>query len=124
MARVRPALTARDSTGRRSGQEQEAKTAGQNPKSLSGEELGPERRVDAGSEALTAQGAACLIGAEEVVTGVSDDGEVQRRGVFSGSAAVFVEGRVHRPMEIALDPAMGAHCGENGLGIGSRDVMK
>src|SRR5208283_5486572 len=93
-------------------------TSGQNPKSLSGEELGPERRVDAGSEALSAQGAACLIGAEEVVTGVSDDGEVQRRGVFSGSAAVFVEGRVHRPMEIALDPAMGAHCGENGLGIG------
>ena len=31
---------------------------GQNPKSLSGEELGAERWVDAGSEALSAQGAA------------------------------------------------------------------
>ena len=46
-----------------------------------------------------------------------NDGEVQRRVVFSGSAAVFVEGHVQRPVE-AFDAPMGARCGENGLGIG------
>src|SRR5208282_4786019 len=97
---------------------------GQNPKSLSGEELCSEAGVDAGSEALSADGAACLIGFEEVVAGVSDDGEVQRRGVFCGSAAVFVERHVQRPVE-NLDSPMGARCGENGLGAGfeGRDVI-
>ena len=48
---------------------------------------------------------------------MSDDGEVQRGGVFSGSASVFVEGHVQGPVK-ALDAPMGARCGENGLGIG------
>ena len=64
--------------------------AGQSPKSLSGEQLCSEGGVDAGSEAFSAEGATCLVGAEDVVAGVSDDGEVERRGVFSGSASVFV----------------------------------
>ncbi len=50
--------------------------AGQSRKLLSGEELGAELRVDAGSEALSVQGASRLIGFEEIVAAVSDDGEV------------------------------------------------
>jgi hypothetical protein len=69
------------------------------------------RRGDAGLEAFPAQGAFCLVGAEDVVTGVSDDHEIQGRCVFSGSASVFVEGHVQRPVK-ALDAPMNARCGE------------
>ena len=55
---------------------------------------------------------------------MSDDGEVERRGVLSGSAAVFVEGHVQRPVK-ALDAPMSARRGEDGLGIGfeGREVV-
>ena len=79
---------------------------------------------DPGSEAFSAQGATCLVGFEEVVAGVSDDGEVERRGVFSGSASVFVEGHVQGPVE-ALDAPISAGCGKGGLRVWSegRDVI-
>src|SRR5271165_1298990 len=80
---------------------------GQNPESLSGEEVGAEGWVDAGSEAFASEGAARLIGFKDVVSGVADDTEIQRRSVFSGSAAVFVESHVHRPMQSVLDAPMG-----------------
>ena len=88
---------------------------GQNPKSLSGEKAGAEGWVDAGSEAFSSERSACFIGFEHIVSGVAEDGEVQRGGVFSGSAAVFVESHVHRPMQIVLDAPMGAHGGEDGV---------
>ena len=62
------------------------------PKSLSGEKAGAEGWIDAGSEAFSSEGAASLIGLEDIVASVADDGEIQRRSVFSGSAVVFVEG--------------------------------
>src|SRR5271167_1479415 len=92
--------------------------AGQNPKSLSGEELSSEFWVDAGSEALSPQCAACFVGFEGVEGGVANDGEVEGRIVFAGSAAIFVEGYVHRPMEVVFDAPMGAHGLEDGLGVG------
>lgn len=45
--------------------------------------------IDAGSEAFSSAG---LISLEAIVAGVADDGEFQRRSVFSGSAVVFAEG--------------------------------
>ena len=55
---------------------------------------------------------------------MANDGEIQWRGVFSGSAAVFVEGHVHCPVQIVLDDPMRAHGGEDDFGVGfeGRDV--
>jgi hypothetical protein len=65
----------------------------------------------------------CLIGLEEVVSGVSNDGEVQREASFlvlrrsSPKVMSIVQG-------IVLDPPVGAHRGRMALGSGSRDVTE
>ena len=53
---------------------------------------------------------------------MSVDGEVNPRGVFSGSAAVFVERHVQRPVE-DLDPQWARVAARMALGSGSRDQM-
>src|SRR5271165_4559567 len=84
----------------------------QNSKWLSGEEAGAEGWVDAGSEAFASEGAARFIGLKNVVGGVADDGEIQRRSVFSGSAAVFFESQSIVQCRLFSMPQC-AHCGED-----------
>jgi hypothetical protein len=43
--------------------------------------------------------------------------------VFSGAAAVFVEGDVQHPMEVILDAPMGAHGREQKRRIGGGEEM-
>jgi hypothetical protein len=62
-------------------------------------ELSSEYRVDACSEALAPQRAACVVGFEGIEGGVANDGEGEGRIVFAGSAAIFIEGDIRRPME-------------------------
>lgn len=53
------------------------------------------------------------VGAEDIEGDMSDDREVQRRGVFSGSASLFVEGHAQRLVK-AFDAPVRAGCCENG----------
>lgn len=49
---------------------------------------------------------------------MSNDGEVERGIVFSGSAVVFIEDYVERPVEVVLDAPMHARGAEDGAGVG------
>src|SRR5208283_5512063 len=92
---------------------------GPNPKSLSGEELGSEAGVDAGSEALSAQRAFAGVGFEDVDGGVTDDGQVEWGVVLARAAAIFVEDHVQRPMQAVFDAPMGARRLQDGLWVGA-----
>ena len=54
---------------------------------------------------------------------MADHRKIQARIVPASSAAIFVEGHVHRPMQVVLDAPIGAHRLEDGFRVGRHAVL-
>src|SRR6266550_4307866 len=84
------------------------------------EEIEKERVVPAGTLEFLAQGYSVWVRANDVECESSQDREVLRGIVFSGSVAILVEQNIEDPMQAVLDAPMTAHDLQQSLG---RDIL-